>query len=195
MRNFSTTRNTAETQIDLSLNLDGKGVSHITTDCGFLFHMLTLFTSHARFDLDLTCKGDSYVDFHHTAEDIAITLGQAIKSALGDKKGIYRYGTFVVPMDEALVQVSLDISGRGLLVENLVIKAQKVGDFDTELCKEFLMAIAREAGITLHVVQLRGENAHHIIEAVFKGLGRALRQAVSIDTAFAGEVPSTKGVL
>ncbi|MFI3312598.1 MAG: imidazoleglycerol-phosphate dehydratase HisB [Eubacteriales bacterium] len=195
MRQFNTIRNTAETQISMSLNLDGTGKSNITTDCGFLFHMLTLFTSHARFDLDLTCTGDSYVDFHHTAEDIAITLGQAIKSALGDKKGIYRYGTFVVPMDEALVQVSLDISGRGLLVENLDIQAQKVGDFDTELCKEFMMALAREGGITLHIVQSRGENAHHIIEAVFKGLGRALRQAVAIDQAFANEIPSTKGVL
>ncbi len=195
MRSITMERNTRETQISMTLNLDGKGVSNIQTDCGFLFHMLTLFTSHARFDLDLVCKGDSYVDYHHTAEDIAITLGQAIKAALGDKKGIYRYGTFVVPMDEALVQVSLDISGRGLLVENLDIKASKVGDFDTELCKEFMMAISREAGLTLHIVQSRGENAHHIIEAVFKGLGRALRQAVSIDPAFADEIPSTKGVL
>lgn len=195
MRNAQLKRKTNETDIDIKLNLDGKGISKINTDCGFLNHMLVLFASHSRFDLEVDCIGDSEIDYHHTAEDIAITLGQAIVKALGDKKGICRYGTFTTPMDEALLQVSLDISGRGLLVENIDIKASKVGDFDTELCKEFLMALAREGGITLHIVQIRGENSHHIIEGIFKALARALRQAVSIDTQFANEIPSTKGLI
>ncbi|MFI3142212.1 MAG: imidazoleglycerol-phosphate dehydratase HisB [Clostridia bacterium] len=195
MRKSTINRQTKETQIDLSINLDGKGLSEIQTDCGFLNHMLTLLASHARFDLEVTCKGDSEVDFHHTAEDIAICLGQAITAALGDKKGICRYGNFVVPMDEALLEVALDFSGRGLLCENIELKASKVGDFDTELCKEFMMALAREAGLNLHIDQRRGENTHHIIEGIFKALGRAMRQAVSIDNEFAEEIPSTKGVL
>lgn len=188
-------RNTAETKIKLSLNLDGSGKSTIETDCGFLNHMLTLFASHGRFDLTVRCDGDSYIDFHHTTEDIAITLGQALKQALGDKKGIYRYGNFTLPMDEALIDVALDLSGRGLLVDDMVMKTEKVGTFDTELCKEFFIALAREGGINLHIRQIRGENSHHIIEGIFKGVARALRQAVSIDPEFAGEIPSTKGLL
>ncbi|MFI3227829.1 MAG: imidazoleglycerol-phosphate dehydratase HisB [Clostridia bacterium] len=195
MRNTEIIRNTFETKIALKLNLDGTGKSVINTNCGFLDHMLTLFASHSRFDFEVVCDGDIYVDFHHTAEDIAITLGQAIKQALGDKKGICRYGTFFVPMDEALIQVSLDISGRGLLVENIQLNAPKVGDFDTELCKEFMMAFARESGITLHINQIRGENTHHIIEGIFKALARSLRQAVQIDEKFANEIPSTKGLI
>lgn len=195
MRSIEINRKTFETEIFINLNLDGTGKSKIKTDCGFLEHMLILFASHSRFDLELECKGDSHIDFHHTVEDIAIVLGQAIKQSLGNKAGICRYGNFTVPMDEALISVSLDISGRGLLVEDIDIKSQKVGDFDTELCKEFLMAISREAGITLHILQIRGENAHHIIEGIFKGLARALRQAVSIDSKFSNEIPSTKGVI
>lgn len=195
MRNCEMTRNTNETKISLSLDLDGKGQSTIQTDCGFLNHMLTLFSSHSRFDMTLRCDGDSEIDFHHTTEDIAITLGQAFRTALGDKKGIHRYGSMLLPMDEALIQVALDISGRGFFVENIDIKPAKVGEFDTELCKEFLIAFAREAGVTLHVVQLRGENAHHIIEGIFKALARSLREAVALDAAYAGEIPSTKGLL
>lgn len=195
MRTANITRNTKETQISLSVELDGVGTGNITTDCGFLEHMLILFASHSRFNVTLACQGDSHIDYHHTVEDIAIALGQGIKQALGDKKGIRRYGNFSLPMDEALLEVSLDLSGRGLLVEDIMIKSDKVGDFDTELCKEFFMALAREGGITLHIRQIRGENAHHIIEGIFKGVARALRQAVSIDPDFAGEIPSTKGVL
>lgn len=195
MRKYEIERKTNETEIALKLNLDGTGKSNIDIDCGFLSHMLTLFAAHSRIDLDVKCTGDSYVDDHHTVEDIAITLGQGIKAALGDKKGINRYGTFTVPMDEALLQVSLDFSGRGLLVEDINLKASKVGTFDTELCKEFMMALAREGGITLHILQIRGENTHHIIEGIFKALGRAMGQAVAINPAFANEIPSTKGLL
>lgn len=195
MRDCTLKRTTKETDIDLYLNLDGKGQHDIKTDSGFLNHMLTLFASHGRFDLNVHCVGDSDVDYHHTAEDIAITLGQAIVSALGDKKGIRRYGSMLLPMDEALIQVAVDISGRGLLVEDIALKTPKVGDFDTELCKEFLMALAREGGLNLHVQQIRGENSHHIIEAIFKAVARSLRVAVSIDRDFADEVPSTKGLL
>lgn len=194
-RKIQLTRNTAETKIDLSLNLDGTGQSTIETDCGFLNHMLILFASHGRFDLTVHCQGDSYIDFHHTAEDIAITLGQALKQSLGDKKGINRYGNFTLPMDEALIDVALDLSGRGLLVDDMVMKTEKVGNFDTELCKEFFMALAREGGINLHIRQIRGENSHHIIEGIFKAVARALRQAVAVDPQFANEIPSTKGVL
>lgn len=195
MRSSKIQRNTKETQISLALTLDGRGNSDINTDCGFLNHMLTLFASHGKFDLVVQCKGDSEVDFHHTAEDIAISLGQALTEALGDKKGICRYGSMLLPMDETLIQVAVDISGRGLLVEDIALKTPKVGDFDTELCKEFLMALTREGGLNLHVQQIRGENSHHIIEGIFKAVARALRQAVSIDSAFAEEIPSTKGVL
>lgn len=195
MRNARLERNTAETQISLSIELDGKGKSNIDSGCGFLDHMLILFASHGRFDLDVACNGDTHIDYHHTTEDIAIALGQALRQSLGEKKGIYRYGSCLLPMDESLIQVSLDLSGRGLLVEDIQLKTDKVGDFDTELCKEFFMAFAREGGITLHISQLRGENSHHIIEGIFKAVARSLRQAVSIDAAFPEEIPSTKGVL
>lgn len=195
MRKSSLERNTKETQITLSLDLDGRGESVIDTSCGFLNHMLTLFASHGRFQLEIHCTGDKEVDDHHTVEDIAILLGQALRQALKDKKGINRYGSMLLPMDETLIQVGLDLSGRGLLVEDIALKTEKVGTFDTELCKEFFMAFAREGGITLHISQLRGENSHHIIEGIFKAVARALRQAVAIDVAFADEIPSTKGVL
>lgn len=195
MRKSSLERNTKETQITLSFDLDGRGESVIDTECGFLNHMLTLFASHGRFQLEIHCTGDKEVDDHHTVEDIAILLGQALRQALHDKKGINRYGSMLLPMDETLIQVALDLSGRGLLVEDISLKTEKVGTFDTELCKEFFMAFAREGGITLHISQLRGENSHHIIEGIFKAVARALRQAVAIDAAFADEIPSTKGVL
>ena len=195
MRTAEEKRITKETQIELKLNLDGTGNAEIKTDCGFLNHMLTLFAAHGMFDLELTCSGDSEVDFHHTAEDIGIALGKAFYDALGDKKGIKRYGSFLLPMDETLIMVALDISGRALLCCDLDIAAQKVGDFDTELCEEFLQAFSRNLGLTLHVKQLAGKNAHHIIEAVFKGLARALREAVQIDERAKEKIPSTKGVL
>lgn len=195
MRKVRLERNTGETKITLTIDLDGKGKSNIDTGCGFLDHMLILFTSHGRFDMDVSCVGDTYIDYHHTTEDIAIALGQALRESLGDKRGICRYGSCMLPMDEALIQVALDLSGRGLLVEDIHLKADKVGDFDTELCKEFFMALAREGGINLHISQLRGENAHHIIEGIFKAVARSLRIAVSIDPAFAEEIPSTKGLL
>lgn len=195
MRISEIARTTKETDIKLKLNLDGKGINNIDTGCGFLDHMLVLFSSHSRMDLDVKCKGDVHIDYHHTVEDIGICLGQSLVQALGDKKGIFRYGTFTLPMDEALITVSLDISGRGLLCENMVFNANKVGDFDVELCKEFMMAFSREAGITLHILQLRGENTHHIIEGIFKALARGLRQAVAIDKDFANEIPSTKGMI
>lgn len=195
MRTAKEERVTKETQIGLTLNLDGTGLAEIATGCGFLDHMLTLFAAHGLFDLALSCSGDTEVDYHHTTEDIGITLGKAFLDALGDKKGIRRYGSFLLPMDEALVAVSLDLSGRALLCCDLSVPAQKVGDFDTELCEEFLQAFSRTAGVTLHVRQLAGKNAHHIIEAVFKGLARALREAVQIDERARDVVPSTKGVL
>lgn len=195
MRSHSLTRNTNETKIELEIKLDGSGKGQINTRCGFLDHMLLLFASHGRFDLMVKCDGDTHIDYHHTTEDIAIALGQALVKALGDKKGICRYGSMLLPMDEALIQVAVDISGRGLLVEDIHLKTDKVGDFDTELCKEFLMALAREGGLNLHIMQIRGENSHHIIEGIFKAVARALRQAVAIDPAFADEIPSTKGLL
>ncbi|WP_010168632.1 imidazoleglycerol-phosphate dehydratase HisB [Candidatus Epulonipiscium viviparus] len=195
MRKAVIERKTNETDIKLTLELDGTGTNAIDTDCGFLNHMLTLFAAHSRMNLAITCRGDSDVDFHHTVEDIAICLGAAIDEALGDKRGICRYGSCTLPMDEALVSVFLDFSGRGHLEENLNISQNKVGDFDTELCKEFLLAIARSAKMTLHVVQERGKNAHHIIEAVFKAMARAMREAVTIDQKFRNEIPSTKGVI
>ncbi len=195
MRTSEVIRNTSETQIELSLNLDGKGTSQIDSGCGFLDHMLTLFARHGDFDLNVKCKGDMQVDAHHTTEDIGISLAQAFVQALGEKKGIVRYGDIILPMDEALILVSLDISGRGGAYVKLDLPTSKVGDFDTELCAEFLYAFARVGGITLHVRQLAGENSHHIIEGVFKGLARALKTAVSIDNKHIGEVPSTKGVL
>ncbi|MBQ2249372.1 MAG: imidazoleglycerol-phosphate dehydratase HisB [Clostridia bacterium] len=195
MREASILRETAETKIDLTLKLDGTGKSEIASGCGFLDHMLTLFASHGRFDLTLTCKGDTQVDDHHTVEDIGIALGQAFSKALGDKKGICRYGSMILPMDEALILSAVDLSGRGILCDALEIPTEKVGSFDTELVKEFWLAFVRNAECALHVRQLAGENSHHIIEGAFKSVARSLRQAVAIDPAFADEIPSTKGVL
>ncbi len=188
-------RKTAETDIYLALRIDGKGTSEIDTSVGFLDHMLTLFARHGRFDLTVKCKGDTEVDFHHTVEDIAICLGQALAEAIGDGRGISRYGSFTLPMDEALILVALDLSGRSHLEYNLCIPTMKVGDFDTELTEEFFAGFVRNARLTLHINQLSGRNSHHIIEGAFKALGRALRQAVSFDEAFRNEIPSTKGVL
>ena len=195
MRNAEISRKTAETEILLSLNLDGKGNSEINSGCGFLDHMLTLFSKHAKFDLNINCKGDTYVDYHHTTEDIAIVLGKAFKSALADKKGIERYADTCLPMDECLILSAADISGRGVLRYSVNIPAQKVGDFDTELCEEFWQGFVREAGIALHIRLLDGTNSHHIIEGIFKSVARTLRKAVSVDSKFSDEIPSTKGVL
>jgi imidazoleglycerol-phosphate dehydratase len=195
MRIAEINRKTNETDISLKLNLYGSGKSEIKTGCGFLDHMLTLFASHARFDLSITCKGDTYVDYHHTVEDIGIALGQALKEALGDKRGIIRYGSMLLPMDEALIQTAVDISGRDYLSFGLKIPAEKVGDFDTELVEEFFLSLVRNSGITLHINQLAGKNSHHIIEGAFKSVARALKQAVAVDCANADEIPSTKGVL
>ena len=195
MRTAEINRKTAETDISLKLNLDGKGNGNIDTGCGLLNHMLTLFAKHGRFDLDVSCRGDVDVDFHHTTEDIGITLGQAFKDALGDKKGIVRYGSTILPMDEALILSAIDLSGRGFFVRELNIKAEKVGDFDTELLEEFFQAFAMNCGCTLHLRQLSGSNAHHILEGAFKSVARSLKAAVAIDAAFCDEIPSTKGVL
>lgn len=195
MRRKRIERNTKETQIVLALEIDGTGVYEINTGCGFLDHMMELFARHGRFDLAIECSGDTQVDYHHTAEDIGIVLGTAFKEALGDKKGIYRYGQFLLPMDEALVMCAVDISGRSFVNFDVQIPTQKVGDFDTELVKEFIMALSREMGLTIHFKQFAGENSHHIIEAVFKGMARALRAACAIEEEFADEIPSTKGVL
>ncbi len=195
MRKTQIKRTTAETDILLKINLDGKGDSKIESGCGFFDHMLTLFAKHGRFDLTVNCKGDTLVDYHHTVEDIGICLGQAFNTALGDKKGITRYGSTILPMDEALILTAVDISGRSFLVKELDIKSSKVGDFDTELLEEFLVAFSRSAEITLHVRQLAGSNAHHIIEGVFKSLARTMRTAVAIDKDAKNEIPSTKGVL
>ena len=195
MRTSEIKRVTGETDIELSLNLDGVGNSKIATGCGFLDHMLTLFAKHGRFDLTVSCKGDTLVDDHHSVEDIGICLGQALREALGDCAGIARYGSMMLPMDEALVLCAIDVSGRSYLVYDLEIPMQKVGTFDTELVEEFLTAFVRSAGITLHVKKLDGKNSHHIIEGAFKALARALSQAVAIDEKRAGEIPSTKGVL
>ena len=195
MRNAAIQRDTAETKIKLSLELDGSGKADIASGVGFLDHMLTLFARHGGFDLTLSCLGDCYVDDHHSVEDIGICLGKAFAQALGDKKGICRYGDVTLPMDEALVLAAADISGRGYLGFALEIPTEKVGTFDTELVEEFFMAFARSAGVTLHLRSLCGRNSHHIIEATFKAAGRALRQAVSLDPRFADSIPSTKGVL
>ena len=195
MRKADIKRKTGETNIKLSLNLDGKGEGKIATGCGFLDHMLTLFSKHGRFDLDVSAKGDTYVDYHHTVEDIGISLGSALKEALGNKAGITRYADTTLAMDEALILTAVDISGRAFFVKDLDIKANKVGDFDTELVEEFLIAFSSNAGITLHVRQLSGSNAHHIIEGIFKSLARTLKKAIAIDSTLNGEIPSTKGVL
>ena len=195
MREVTLTRKTAETDIELTLNLDGKGESEIKTGCGFLDHMLTLFAKHGRFNLSVKCTGDTYVDYHHTVEDIGIVLGQAFFEALGEKKGIVRYGNFTLPMDETLVMSAVDISGRSYLGYNVEIPSLRVGDFDTELVEEFFLAFVRKAEITLHIRLLAGSNSHHIIEGAFKAAGRAFRQAVSTEMGFENEIPSTKGVL
>ena len=195
MRTASITRKTNETDIALSLNLDGSGKSDINTGCGFLNHMLTLFAKHARFDLEVKCLGDIDVDFHHTAEDIGIVLGQAFKSALSDKKGIVRYGSCILPMDEALIMSVVDISGRSFLKCSFNGLTEKVGDFDSELVDEFFIAFTGQAELTLHIRQIDGSNTHHILEGAFKSTARSLRQAVKIDEDFKDEIPSTKGVL
>ena len=195
MRTAEITRNTTETRISLQLNLDGSGKYDIETGAGFLNHMLELFTRHGRFDLTLRCEGDMHVDAHHTAEDVGISLGAAFAAALHDKAGITRYGSFLLPMDEALVLVALDISGRAELTYSLNLPVSRVGEFDTELVQEFFAAFARSLGLTLHLNQLAGSNTHHIIEAAFKGFGRALSAAVAIDERLGGEIPSTKGIL
>ena len=195
MRTAEISRKTAETDIALRLDLDGAGKSEIDSGVGFLDHMLTLFARHGRFDLTLTCRGDTGVDDHHSVEDIGICLGQAFRTALGEKKGICRYGDITLPMDETLMLAAADISGRGGLYADLRIPTEKVGTFDTELGVEFWQAFAREAGITLHLRQLAGRNSHHIIEGAFKAAARALRQAVAPDPALGGQIPSTKGTL
>ena len=195
MRQSKIERNTRETQISLALDLEQSGTCNIDTGCGFLNHMLELFSRHGHFGLEVTCNGDTDVADHHTVEDIGIVLGQAFSEALGDKRGINRYGSFLLPMDEALVLCALDISGRCCLNYDVQIPTAKVGTFDTELVEEFMNALCRSMGLTLHFKQLAGTNSHHIIEAMFKALGRALDQATSIDSRYANEIPSTKGVL
>lgn len=195
MRRVLKIRETAETKIKLELNLDGSGISNINSGCGFLDHMLTLFAKHGRFDLNVECIGDVQVDYHHTVEDIGITLGLAFKEALGDKCGICRYGNMLLPMDEALVLSAVDFSGRSYLGYNLSLPSSRVGDFDTELVEEFWLGFTRCAECTLHINQLAGVNTHHIIEGAFKSVARSFRQAVAIDLAAKDEIPSTKGVL
>ena len=195
MRTATINRKTKETDITLTLNLDGTGKSEINSGCGFLDHMLTLFAKHGRFDLTVTCKGDIEVDFHHTAEDIGITLGLAFKEALGEKKGIYRYGYMVMPMDEALIVTAVDFSGRAYLGYDMFIPAEKVGDFDTELVEEFWYGFVRNAECTLHIKELDGSNSHHIIEGAFKSAGHSIKDAVKINPDYEDEILSTKGVL
>ena len=195
MREAIIERKTAETDIYLNLCLDGTGKSDIDSGCGFLNHMLTLFARHGRFDLNVTCKGDTDVDYHHTVEDIGIALGTAFKQALGDKRGIHRYGDTFLPMDESLLLTAVDFSGRAFLGYDLRVPAQKVGDFDTELVEEFFYGFIRQAECALHIRYIAGKNSHHIIEGAFKSVARSLRDAVSIDEEFKNEIPSTKGVL
>ncbi len=193
MRTYEISRKTAETDISLSLNLDGTGKSSIDTGCGFLNHMLTLFAAHGKFDLTVKCIGDTDVDDHHSTEDIGIVLGQAIQAALGDKRGITRYGSFLLPMDEALIMTAVDISGRSCLCYGLEIPTEKIGTFDTELVEEFFLAFTRNCPMSLHIRQLAGKNAHHIVEGAFKSVARSLKAAVALDGT--NDIPSTKGVL
>ena len=193
MRTSSILRKTAETDITLTLNLDGSGKTGIATGVGFLDHMLTLFAAHGKFDLAVQCAGDTNVDDHHSVEDIGICLGNAFREALGDKRGITRYGSFLLPMDEALILTALDISGRSCLCYDLAIPTEKIGTFDTELVEEFFLAFTRACPMSLHLKQLAGKNAHHIVEGAFKAFGRALKAAVALDGS--NEIPSTKGVL
>ena len=195
MRNSEITRKTAETDISLKLDIDGMGENKIDTGCGFLDHMLTLFSRHGGFDLELKCIGDTNVDYHHTVEDIGIVLGKAFAEALGEMRGIKRYGSFILPMDESLILSAVDISGRSYLGFKLNIPTQRVGDFDTELVREFFEAFVRNANITLHISQLEGYNSHHIIEGAFKSVARSLKEAVEIEERFKNQIPSTKGVL
>ena len=195
MREAEISRRTAETDIQLTLKLDGTGQSNIDTGVGYLDHMLTLFARHGRFDLTVKCHGDTQVDDHHSAEDIGICLGQAFSQALGDMGGIHRYGSTILPMDEALLLTAVDISGRAHLSFDCAIPTQKIGAFDTELVKEFWLAFVRKANVTLHIRKLAGENSHHIVEGLFKSAARTLRAACAIDPALNGEIPSTKGVL
>ena len=195
MREAQIIRKTAETDIMLTLNLDGSGKSDIKTGVGFLDHMLTLFASHGRFDLTVVCNGDTWVDDHHSAEDIGICLGQAFAQALVEKRGITRYGSFLLPMDEALIQTAVDISGRSCLNYGLQIPTEKIGTFDTELVEEFFLAFVRCCPMSLHILQLAGKNAHHIVEGCFKSVARSLKAAVAIDMAAPDAIPSTKGVL
>ena len=195
MRESVIARKTAETDITLKLNLDGKGVADIATGCGFLDHMLTLFASHGGFDLSVKCNGDTYVDDHHTVEDIGICLGMAFAEALGDKKGITRYGDITLPMDEALILSACDISGRACLCFDAEFPTEKIGTFDTELVEEFLLAFVRNCPMSLHVKKLAGSNSHHIAEGIFKSIARTLKAAVYIDPMLGDEIPSTKGVL
>ena len=195
MRKAKIERKTKETDIKLELEIDGTGVSSVQTGCGFLDHMLTLFASHGRFNLNLTCQGDTQVDDHHTVEDVGIALGEAFFAALGDKAGITRYGSTILPMDEALILSAVDFSGRDYLGSDLFIPTEKVGTFDTELVEEFWLAFVRNAKITLHFLQFAGENSHHIIEGAFKSAARSFKEAVKIDESLGGAIPSTKGVL
>ena len=195
MRQSEISRKTGETDVKILLDLDGTGEYAIDTGVGFLNHMLELFARHGRFNLQVTCKGDTWVDDHHSTEDIGIALGQAFDKALGDKKGITRYGSMLLPMDESLIESAVDLSGRGMLVYGLDIPTEKVGTFDTELVEDFFQAFAQNAKCTLHIRQLAGRNSHHIIEGAFKSVARSLRAAVKIDPDTAGEIPSTKGVL
>ncbi|NLL63778.1 MAG: imidazoleglycerol-phosphate dehydratase HisB [Ruminococcaceae bacterium] len=195
MRTAEIARKTAETDITLKLNIDGKGQSNIDTGVPFLDHMLTLFARHGRFDLDLKCVGDLEIDAHHTTEDIGIALGEAFSQAWGDKKGVFRYGSMILPMDETLILTAIDLSGRAYLGYGLKIPTQRVGNFDTELVEEFFLGFVRNANITLHIKQLDGKNSHHIIEGAFKSFARALKYAVAIDEQYKDEIPSTKGVL
>lgn len=195
MRSAEIKRKTAETDVYVKLNLDGTGECEIDTGIGFFDHMLILFSKHSRFDLTVKCVGDINVDGHHTVEDIGIALGQAFKEALGEKRGIHRYGSTILPMDEALILTAVDISGRPYLKYRVKIPSGMVGDFDTELLREFLIAFAFNGGITLHIRRLDGVNSHHIIEGTFKSVARTLKKAVAIDESLKGEIPSSKGVL
>ena len=195
MRKAEIVRETKETRVTLAVDLDGTGRTNVSTGVGFLDHMLDLLGRHARFDLDIKAVGDLHIDFHHTTEDVGIVLGQAVRKALGDMRGITRYADVLLPMDETLTRVAIDISGRPFLVFRTEFAAQKIGEFDTELVREFFQAFASNAGVTLHVETLYGLNAHHIAESCFKGLARVLRAAVAVDPAAAGEIPSTKGAL
>jgi imidazoleglycerol-phosphate dehydratase len=195
MRKGSVRRATSETQIELSLDLDGSGKAAISTGVGFFDHMLELFARHGLIDLTVSAKGDLHVDDHHTVEDVGIALGQAFREALGDKKGIARYASLDLPMDETLTRIAIDVSGRPFLVFRTAFAAQKIGTFDTELVREFFQAFAMNAGITLHVETLYGANAHHVAESCFKGLARGLRAAIALDPREAGRIPSTKGAL